>query len=123
MLQQFGDEIYVCSRGNKKENGNTMMEKYLGKNMIATKADAINNNIDFKLAQHSDMMLKQMALLLANSNGDDNTNDPPRKYQCIQQDGNAIVEVTHLLGPATLPASPQKLIPKGKDARASSENN
>jgi hypothetical protein len=104
---------FMDALSETKQETESMMQKYLG-NMIS-KADAINDNIDSKLAQHSKMMPQQMAILLANPNGGDDTNDPPRKYQCIQNDGTPMEEVTHI--PTTTPASPQNLFQNGKDAR------
>lgn len=115
--EQLEKKIMDALSDTKKET-ETMMEKYLG-NMIS-KADAITDNIDSKLAQHSRTMLKQMAILLANPNGGDNTNELPRKYQCIQNDGTPMEEDTHL--PTTTPASLQNLFQNGKDARASENN-
>jgi hypothetical protein len=34
-----------------------------------------------------------MARLMNNSNGGDNTNDPPRNYQCIQTDGRTMLRI------------------------------
>jgi hypothetical protein len=111
---------FMSALGESKKETAILMEKYLG-NMIA-KADAINNNLNFKLGQNAVSIVTQMTQLLANSNGDNNTNDPPCKYPRIQQDGTAMDNITHPPGP-TPPASPQNLFPKGKDSRASEKSN
>jgi hypothetical protein len=106
-----------CAMSEKRMMG--MMQDHLGE--MVQNNNELKNYLDLKATQkNADAMFNLVASLKQPTNDDNKIPSPPRKQQRIQTDGMPMVDVTQLT--ATTPASPQNLLPNGKDARASENN-